>query len=210
MAKKISRWWRKLKLIFGRPPKPEKFYRAQEKFRQRYPEHSIGIGTYGVPLVRSWGEGTKLSIGAYTSIADDVQIFLGGHHRVDWVTSFPFPAFFDEAKGIENFVGTRGDVVIGSDVWLASGCTILSGVTVGDGAVVAARSVVTRDVSPYEMVGGNPARHIGWRFDEATRAALVSSAWWNWPEQEIRSISPMLCSSRLDEFLAYARQRISH
>lgn len=199
----FSRWWKRLR---GRSKTP-KFYRGQEKFRERHPEYRMGVGTYGMPIVHDWDEGATLSIGAYTSIADDVHIFLGGHHRTDWISCYPFPAFIDEAKHVADYGGTRGDVVIGNDVWLASGCTVLSGVTVGNGAVVAARAVVARDVAPYSIVAGNPAKVVGWRFDEKTRAALAAAAWWSWPEDEVRRISPLLCSGRLDEFFAYVRGR---
>lgn len=187
--------------------KPPKLYRAQLKFRERYPNYEIGIGTYGCPQVHDWQEGTTLRIGAYTSIADEVHIFLGEHHRTDWISSFPFPAFVEEARHVSEYGGTRGDVTIGNDVWLASGCTILSGVTIGDGAVVAARAVVTRDVEPYSIVAGNPAKHIRYRFDEQTCQALQDAAWWTWSEAEIRSISPLLCSSDFDRFFAYVRER---
>ena len=163
--------------FFGkRKKKVPKFYRGQEKFRARYPKYSIGLGSYGMPVVHDWLEGSTLTIGAYTSIADDVHIFLGGHHRTDWISCYPFPAFVAEAQNIEGFGGSRGDVLIGNDVWLASGCTILSGITVGDGAVVAARAVVARDVSPYSIVAGNPARIIGWRFVRLHRCHMYSSA----------------------------------
>ena len=148
-----------------------------------------------------------MQIGSCTSIADEVHIFLGGQHRIDWVSSYPFPVFLEEAGHIKGFGGTRGDVRIGHDVWLASGCTILSGVTVGDGAVVAARSVVSRDVAPYSIVAGNPARHIRYRFDEATCTALLASAWLTWPEAEVRQIVNLLCSPDPSEFLAYAESR---
>ncbi len=194
--------------FFGkRKKKVPKFYRGQEKFRARYPKYSIGLGSYGMPVVHDWLEGSTLTIGAYTSIADDVHIFLGGHHRTDWISCYPFPAFVAEAQNIEGFGGSRGDVLIGNDVWLASGCTILSGITVGDGAVVAARAVVARDVSPYSIVAGNPARIIGWRFDESTRNALLQAAWWKWPEDEVRRILHLLCSGNLAAFFDYVRQR---
>lgn len=199
----LKAWWHRR---FGRKRTP-KFYRGQEKFRARYPDYEIGLGTYGMPRVHDWHEGSTLKIGAYCSIADGVNILLGGGHRTDWVSCYPFPGFIEEARHVPDYGGTRGDVVIGSDVWLGMGCTILSGVTIGHGAVVAAQAVVTRDVEPYAIVAGNPARVVRWRFDEATRAALLESAWWNWPEAEVRRISPLLCSDRLDDFLAYARRR---
>lgn len=196
-----------LKGLFRKKQKPPKLYRDQIKFRERYPGFSIGLGTYGMPEVHDWAQGTTLSIGAYTSIADDVHIFLGGNHRTDWVSSYPFPAYMDEAKGIPGYVTSKGSVVIGNDVWLGSGSLILSGVTVGDGAVVAARAVVTRDVPPYAIVAGNPARTIAWRFDEETRLAIQATAWWSWPEAEVRSIVHHLCSGDVAAFLDHAATR---
>lgn len=190
----------------GRKKTP-KLYRGQEKFSARYPDYEIGLGSYGMPIVHDWQEGTKLSIGAYTSIADDVHIFLGGQHRTDWVSSYPFPAFLEAAAHISSFGGSRGDVRIGSDVWLASGCTVLSGVTVGDGAVVAARAVVSRNVEPYSVVVGNPARHVRFRFEKDVREALLECAWWNWPESEVQHVVNLLCSEDIEVFLNYARAR---
>lgn len=113
-----------------------------------------------MPEVYDWHEGSIFRIGGYCSIADNVEIFLGGLHRTGWISTFPFPAFIKEAASVENYNGTRGDVEIGNDVWLCSGCTILSGVTIGNGAVVACGSMVTRDVEPYSVVAGNTARHV--------------------------------------------------
>ena len=196
-----------LRRRFARRQKPPKLQRAQATFRERHPQYEIGLGSYGMPIIHDWAEGTTLRIGAFTSIADQVHIFLGGHHRTDWVSSFPFPAFVEEARSITGYGGSRGDVIIGNDVWLATGCAILSGVTVGDGAVVAAYSVVSRDVAPYEIVAGNPARNIGWRFDAGTRERLLQTRWWSWPEAELRQITPLLCSDRVGDFLAYAAKR---
>lgn len=196
--------WIKLRRRKKRPPK---FYRGQMKFRERYPHYQFGTGSYGMPVVHDWREGSSLHIGAYTSISDDVHIFLGGHHRTDWISTYPFPAFLDEARHIADFGGTHGDVVIGNDVWIASGATILSGVHVGDGAVVAARAVVSRDVPPYAIVAGNPARIVNWRFDEVTRAALLQVEWWTWPESEIRQNVSLLCSPDVAELITYAKQR---
>ena len=200
---RLSLWWRRVR---GRE-RPPKLYKGQIEFLQRYPDYQIGLGTYGLPVVHAWRSGATLCIGAYTSIADDVHIFLGGQHRTDWVTSYPFPAVLEEARAIGHYETTRGDVNIGNDVWLASGCTILSGVTIGDGAVIAARSVVTRDVEPYAVMAGNPARFVRWRFEEDVRQALLQSAWWSWPEEEVRAVVPLLCSDNVAAFLAYVRER---
>lgn len=181
--------------------------RGAALFKYHYPDYEYGVGSYGLPEVRDWKEGAVLKIGSYCSIADEVKILLGGHHRTDWVTMYPFPAFMPEISDICDFGGTRGDVIIGSDVWLCTGCTILSGVTVGHGAVVAAGAVVSRDVEPYAIVAGNPAKQISWRFDEETRRELLESQWWTWPHSEIEAVARLLCDTDTGLFLKYCRNR---
>jgi len=184
-----------------------KLHRDTQKLRNRYPQYTFGIGTYGDLNVHDWNEGTTLHVGAYTSIASNVEVYLGGHHRMDWLSCYPFPAKIEQVTDITDFGGTNGNVVIGNDCWISSHVIILSGVTIGDGAVVAAGAVVTKDVAPYAVVGGNPAKQIRWRFDEPTRQVLQHSAWWNWPEAEIRAIAHLLCSSDLGAFLEYLGRR---
>lgn len=203
IKRNLSLFWRKLR---GRT-KLHSSARQQEKFRKRYPNYELGAGTYGMPLVHDLNNGTTLKIGAYSSIAKGVQIYLGGNHRLDWVTTYPFPAFLQEAVHIKSYDVSRGDVIIGSDVWLCADCTILSGVTIGHGAVVAGNAVVTRNVAPYSLVAGNPAKHVKWRFDEATREALLKSVWWEWSEEEIRQNVEKLCSENIQTFLEYVQQR---
>lgn len=188
-------------------PQLQSFENQQEKFRNRYPNYMLGIGTYGMPQVHDDEEGTTLRIGAFCSISSEVQIFLGKNHRTDWVSSYPFPAFFEEASHIREFGVSRGDVAIGNDVWLCANCMVLSGVTIGHGAVVGAGAVVTRNVEPYSVVAGNPAKHVRWRFDEPTRRALLEAAWWDWPLAELRGIMPLLCSDQIQDLLEYAQQR---
>lgn len=197
----LTRWWNRH--AARRIPK---FRRGQYRFLKAYSRFHMGIGSYGIPIVHDWGD-ANLSIGAYTSIADDVHIFLGGQHRSDWVSSYPFPEFIEQAREIGGFRTTRGSVIIGNDVWLASGCTILSGVSVGDGAVVAARAVVARDVPPYAIVAGNPARIVRWRFSEDVRHDLLATQWWTWPEEEVRKIVRLLCTEDTSLLLNYARSR---
>lgn len=123
----------------------------------------IGSYTYGNPRLFHWGEDSKLKIGKFCSIADDVKIFLGGNHRMDWITTYPFSALkeeWPEAKDVKGHPATKGDVVIGNDVWIGYGATILSGVKIGNGAVIGAMAVVSKDVEPYSVVVGNPALEV--------------------------------------------------
>ena len=164
----------------------------------------IGDFTYGRPKVRFPESGATPAIGNYGSIADGVQIMLGGNHRLDFVTTYPFGAIsglWPEAQGLDHFSVTKGDVVIGSDVWLGSGCMIMSGITIGHGAVVAAQAVVTKNVPPYTVVGGNPARVIRHRFDEDTITRLISTRWWTLPREQIVHFIPLLQSYDIIGFL---------
>jgi acetyltransferase-like isoleucine patch superfamily enzyme len=136
----------------------------------------------------------SISIGQFCSIAPGVKIFLGDEHRTDWITTYPFGSIHKDAFG-SNATGhpaTKGDVVIGNDVWIGYGSTIMSGVTIGDGAVIAARSHVVKPVAPYEVVGGNPAKHIKFRFDQPTIDMLLELKWWDKPESLIRALIPIL------------------
>ncbi len=201
-----------LKKIFDRSSrkaikKLPKIHRATKRLQDRYPLYSFGTGTYGLPEIHDWNEGSTLLVGAYTSIAGGVEIYLGGHHRIDWISCYPFPAKIEKVSNIKDFGGTNGDVVIGNDCWICSNVMILSGVTIGDGAVIAAGTVVSKNVPAYAVMAGNPARQIKWRFDEDTRKLLQCSAWWTWPESEIRDVAHMLCSNDLVEFSRYLEQR---
>lgn len=197
------------KLLGNKKKAQSKLQRANDRLTGLYPGYAIGTGSYGAPVVHDWKEGSTLKIGAYTSIAAGVNIYLGGHHRVDWISCYPFPAMLDTAANISDFGGTNGDVIIGNDCWICSGAMILSGVTIGDGAVVAAGAVVTKDVKPYAVVGGNPARFIRWRFDEEQRSLLVASQWWSWEQEEVARVAPLLCSSDFIAFSHYLAKRQS-
>jgi acetyltransferase-like isoleucine patch superfamily enzyme len=157
---------------------------------------TFGAFSYGSPRILTGGS-ARLSIGKFCSISDDVLIFLGGNHRPDWMTTYPFPAFpaqWPEAAGIEGHPATKGDVVIGHDVWIGFGATIMSGVTIGNGAVIGARSVVAKDVEPYAIVAGNPAREIRKRFTDEQIRILQEMQWWDWPIEKIRQNMKLLCA----------------
>lgn len=178
--------------------------RGKLKFKNRYPDYAYGYGSYGTPQVDHASKDAQLSIGAFCSIAGGVKILLGGNHNIQAVTTFPF---YERLKNVPAHKETKGDVVIGNDVWLATDCLILSGVTIADGAVVAARAVVTKDVPAYAIVGGNPARVIRYRFPEDIRKQLLANPWWQLPHEEIVKIAPLLCSDKVAELLDYMKNR---
>jgi acetyltransferase-like isoleucine patch superfamily enzyme len=163
--------------------------------------YAIGDHTYGKPRVVSLEEGTSLRIGKYCSISTHVIIFLGSEHRTDWVSTYPFPYLWEEARSIKGHPYSKGDVVIGNDVYIGYNVTILSGVTIGDGAVVGACSVLTADVPPYAIVAGNPARLIRYRFEEETMKKLLKIRWWDWPEEKVKENIHLICSDSMAEFI---------
>lgn len=203
--KRAEAWLRQR--VITKKHKMTHFQRFRDKFYRRYPGYQVGVGTYGTPRVYDWHEGATLKIGSYCSISFNVQIFLGGHHHTDWISTYPFSAFLEEVEPIPDTGFSKGDVTIGSDVWLCANAVILSGVTIGHGAVVANSAVVTKNVEPYSIVGGNPAKHIGYRFDVETRQRLLASAWWDWEESEVREMYSLLNSDRLNDFWQYLQQR---
>jgi chloramphenicol O-acetyltransferase type B len=180
---------------------------AQKPLKERFPEFSIGTGSYGDIVLKRFGDGGSLEIGKYCSFAQEVHILLGGNHRVDWVTTFPFSELDPIAMHIQGHPQNKGPVTIGNDVWIGYRSTILSGVTIASGAVVAACSVVTKSVPAYAVVAGVPARIVGYRFDQHTREALLDIAWWDWPPEQIQKAIPQLLSPNIDEFIALYGKR---
>ena len=108
---------------------------------------------------------------------------------------------FPEAKDISGHPATKGNVIIGNDVWIGYKATIMSGVTIGDGAVIGACSVVTKDVKPYEIVAGNPAKVIRKRFSDEIIIQLLKIAWWNWPIEKIKAEIEFLCNNNIEKFI---------
>ena len=168
---------------------------------------SVGKYTYGTPRKHWENDNAKLIIGSFCSIASNVNIYLGGNHRTDWVTTYPFGHIYHNV--FNNFSGeghpsTKGDVIIGNDVWIGSNVTIMSGVNIGDGAIIANNSHVVRNVEPYSMVGGNPATIIRYRFSEEQIKKLLEIKWWNWDDSKINSFTPLLCNNNIDRFIEEA------
>lgn len=156
----------------------------------------IGDFTYGFPIVRSWGEDARLTVGKFCSIGEHVQIYLGGNHHTDWLTTYPFNVLLkDQFPGIDGeCAATKGDITIGNDVWIGNDVIILSGVTIGDGAVIAAGSVVTKDVQACDLVAGDPSirKKILWQ-----KVQAVGARWWDWPLEKIAEAIPVLMTDNV-------------
>ena len=139
----------------------------------------------------------RLLIGKFCSIACGAKfLFNSANHALGSLSTYPFPIFSDEwgldGKNVADAWDNKGDITLGNDVWIGYEAVILAGVTIGDGAIIGARAVVTRDVPPYAIVGGVPARLIRRRFDEATIESLLALQWWDWEPERIRRALPVL------------------
>ena len=171
-------------------------------FNKHDKEKSLIIGsyTYGKPKIYRWNK-YKVVIGKFCSISQNVQIIVDGNHRTDWITTFPFGKMIKDAPIIEGHPFGKGDIIIGNDVWIGLDVIILPGVNVGDGAVIGAGSVVTKNVDDYEIIAGNPAKHIRYRFNEETIQSLKKIKWWNWPIDKIMDNLEFLQSENIDKFI---------
>lgn len=132
----------------------------------------------------------KLVIGKFCSIACGAKfLFTSANHTMKSLSTYPFPLFFEEwglnKKDVTKSWDNKGDIIIGNDVWIGYEAVILSGVTIGDGAIIGTRALVTKDVPPYTIVGGMPAKIIRKRFEEETINLLLEKKWWNWSREKI-------------------------
>lgn len=146
----------------------------------------------------------RLVIGKFCSIACGAKfIFTSANHSLKSLSTYPFPIFFEEwdldVANITDAWDNKGNIIIGNDVWIGYEAVILSGVTIGDGAIIGTRAVVTKDVPPYTIVGGVPAKPIRNRFDDTTIAKLLELKWWDWSEKQIKSNLEIIQSGRIDE-----------
>lgn len=148
----------------------------------------------------------RLIIGKFCSIACGTKfLFNSANHTLKSLSSYTFPLFFEEwgldKKNVASAWDNKGDIIIGNDVWIGYEAVIMAGVHIGDGAVIAARAVVTKDVPPYTIVGGTPARKIRMRFEEETIARLQQIQWWNWPVEKIRQSLPYIMDGTVDRLI---------
>ncbi|MDH6229548.1 chloramphenicol O-acetyltransferase type B [Mesorhizobium soli] len=140
----------------------------------------------------------KLIIGSFCSIGTGAAFMMAGNqgHRNDWISTFPFFFMSEEPAfaGAINAYQPAGDTVVGNDVWIGAEAMIMPGVRIGHGAMIGSRALVTKDVEPYTIVGGNPAKPIRKRFSDEQIAMLLEMAWWDWPLEQIKEAMPLLCS----------------
>jgi lipopolysaccharide transport system ATP-binding protein len=168
----------------------------------------IGKWSYGNPKIYRWNWKNKIYIGNFCSLGPEIKIIIGGNHRTDWVSTSQLPAdtfnfedTFLNAQKIKNYNYSKGDLHIENDVWIGGFSIIFSGVRLGNGSVVAAGSVVTKDVEPYTIVGGNPAKLIKKRFTSKQINFLNSSKWWDLDDKKIDLLSKYLLAEKVDLFI---------
>lgn len=165
-------------------------------------------GTYfdrNVNIV-TWSDRYKIILGKYNSVGRNCNFFLDANHRVDWITTsstilgWVTPEIDQHLRDLGHPT-CNGDIIIENDVWIGANSTILSGIKICNGAVVGTGSVVTKDVPPYAIVAGNPAKIVKYRFSEEQIEKLLKIQWWNWDEQKIQENSHLFWSNNLNEFL---------
>jgi virginiamycin A acetyltransferase len=141
----------------------------------------------------------KLIIGKFCQIATGVRFIMNGsNHAMDGISTYPFKVISKAWEHVDMNVVSKGDTIIGNDVWIGNSVTIMQGVKIGDGAIIGTNSLVTKDVEPYTIVGGNPARLIRKRFDEQTIDFLLQLRWWDWSIEKITQYLPAITSANIE------------
>lgn len=190
-----------IKFLFQSPSqhyKPEPFAPT----REHYPHLDIGDHTYGIPDIIDPGY-DSIKIGKYCSIASGTSIICG-NHNTKFVSTYPFKSIWNHHWRHLDYVNdhiSKGKTIIGNDVWIGKSSFITSGVIVGDGAIIAAGSVVTKDVPPYAIVGGNPAKVVKYRFNQEQISKLLQIKWWDWDEDKIDDALLLMMSEDIDTFI---------
>jgi acetyltransferase-like isoleucine patch superfamily enzyme len=165
-------------------------------------------GTYfdrNVNIV-TWSDQYKIILGKYNSVGRDCNFFLHANHRPDWVTTSsqllgPVNDQISEMHMNMGHPACKGDIIIENDVWIGAKSTIMSGVRISNGAVIGSGSVVTKDIPPYAIVAGNPAKIVKMRFSDRQIEELLNISWWDWEEDKIKNSSMMMWSDNIDEFI---------
>ena len=172
------------------------------------PQVTVGRYTFGEPQIPAFaGADASVEIGNFCSIAANVMILLGGGHDTSWVSTWPIREVFGLPGQYDQHPVYRGPTVIGNDVWIGRDAIILDGITIGDGAVIGTRAVVTKDVRPYAVVAGMPAKEIRRRFTDEQVDDLLEIAWWDWPIEKILREAGALNGADINEFID--RHRVS-
>jgi len=173
----------------------------------------IGKHTYGSENISvAWQQDQEIIIGAFCSLAGNLNIQLGGNHNSSWVTTYPFGHVPNGIWAINSVVGhpkPSRKVEIGNDVWIANNVTLMGGVCIGDGAIIAMNSHVARNIPPYEVWGGNPAKKIKDRFPDEVKLKLLELKWWNLPDNLIEILIPLLVQEPTLESLQRIEQEIT-
>jgi acetyltransferase-like isoleucine patch superfamily enzyme len=176
-------------------------------------KYSYGISDANVVWdTEAWGYNNekkqpRLIVGSYCSIGSNSKFYLGGNHRYDWVTTYPFQVksshnnVFDSLENeIDGYPLSNGDIIIGNDVWFGENVTVMSGVKIGDGAVVGTNSTIVKDVKPYSIVGGHPAKHIKYRFSNEIVEKLSNIKWWDIEDSKLNLLLPYMCNNEINLF----------
>jgi chloramphenicol O-acetyltransferase type B len=187
--------------------------------KSAYPQDFIHIGdfTIGLPWVKihfwddPWNKQIPCYIGKFSSIGAGVQMLLGGEHGIDWLATYPFHAMDFYSGNAVNFKRNGDGIIIGNDVWIGGDAKIMSGVVIGNGCVVGANTLITRNkkLPDYTIWAGVPAKQIGKRFDDETAVKLNEIKWWDWPDEDIYNVIPILQTNDIDKLVQYYEIHIS-
>ena len=185
------------------------FFGSLRTFILAHPENSIGEYTYGDFDLHWWGE-NHVNIGNFCSIGGNNKLYLGGNHKINNVTTYPFGnsnGLCASEIGVDGLLAntSKGNITIGSDVWFGDNCVIMSGITIGHGAVIANSAVVTKDVPPYAIVGGNPAKIIKYRFNDQIIKELLAIAWWDWSNEKINDMKSYIFNTDINQFITICK-----
>lgn len=153
------------------------------------------IKIFSDPYSKGW-----IKIGKFCSIGPDILGFSSGHNTA-YLSTYPFFRHLEEFPNCKNNIVSKGDIVIGNDVWIGAAAILLHGITIGDGAIVAAGSLVCKDVPPYTIVGGNPCRTIRKRYSDQQIDALLKIKWWTWEHQKINEALPLIQNEDVQAFI---------